>query len=290
MKFALLITGYKGMVFLEKLKEFPQFIVTYDNKEGNGEFYQKIIDWGRHHDVPVFHKKEWESLYNSLTAVDKIFVVGWQFLIKDFINKLVVFHDSYLPERRGRCPTVGALMDKMSYLGASTFRPFQNSQEPDYGDVYYRLKQKISYPLSLQEAFSIVAELYIKMAHNILKEDPTPSSIDFSKSSFSMWRDEEDMRLDWSKDAEEINQNILTLSYPYDGAVSLYDGKPIRIKRAKIESHKNIINQQEHCGKIWKIEKGNPHIVCGKGILKILEATDESGNTILFSKTRKRFK
>ena len=213
MKFALLVTGYKGALFLEKLKLFPDFIVTYDNKEGDGSFCNQIVDWGQRNAVKVYYKKEWENIGKHLEAMDKIFVIGWQFLIKNYINKLVVFHDSYLPERRGRCPTVCALVDGASYLGATTFQPFSSSSEPDHGKIYYRFKHHISYPLSLKNAFGVVVDLYVKMAHNILKENPVPHAIDFSQSSFSMWRDKEDMRIDWSLDSNNIHQKILSLSY-----------------------------------------------------------------------------
>jgi len=291
MKFGLLATGYKGFLFLKKIKSKPCFVVTYDNKERRDSLhYNKIIELCQKNDIQVFKKEEFSSMGDKISLVDKIFVVGWQFLIKENLDKIVVFHDSYLPERRGFSPTLSILFDGAEHLGASCFLPKKTlTMEPDYGLVYYRRKQKISYPITLRLAFNKVADMYVGMAHDILKNNTVPKMINYDNSSFSIWRDATDLRIDWTDTASKIQQRIFALGYPYMGASTLYDGQLIHIERARRINDVNIVNRAHHYGKIWKIENGNPYVICGKGIIKICRAKNTDGKTITFNRMRKRF-
>jgi len=47
--------------------------------------------------------------------------------------------------------------------------------------------------------------------------------------TYSLWRDEQDYIIDWSKSAEFIHRFINAVGYPYKGASTLMDGKKIRI-------------------------------------------------------------
>ena len=294
MKFAVFTTGYKGYKFLEGLEHTPAFVVSYDNKERQDKLHYKgIIEWCQTNNVVLYTKKQFkiDRLQNKLQELDKIFVIGWQFLIKDNLEKIVVFHDSFLPERRGFAPTISALLDKSEYLGASCFKP-ENSLivGPDYGKIYYRIKKQICYPIKLKEAFDHVVILYLEMAHNILREETIPKAINYDKSTFSVWRDKEDLRIDWTMNTAAIQQKIFSLGYPYMGATSIYNNIIIHIKEAEKACDMNFVNRNDHCGKIWKIEGNCPYIVCSDGMIKITKATDIDNNEIIFDKIRKRLK
>ena len=291
MKFAVFATGYKGFMFLKKLECVPEFIVTYDNKERRDALhYKKIIEWCNQNQIPLYRRSEINGLNDKINFVSKVLVVGWQFYIKHHLDKIVVFHDSYLPERRGFSPTLSALLDRSPYVGASCFSPENTlAMGPDYGKVYYRKKKKISYPIKLQTAFDHVVGMYVEMAHSLLRENPTPKMINYDNSSFSMWRNEKDLRIDWSDTASQIQQKIFALGYPYMGATAVYEENIIHLEDAIEVNDIDLMNRDDHHGKVWKIEDGNPFVVCREGIIKICKAKTSDNQVVLFNKIRRRF-
>ena len=291
MKFAVFTTGYKGISFLKKVTSMPEFVVTYDNKErANSEHYKEIIHWCEKNNIKIYEKKHLDNIQHEIDLVDKLFVVGWQYILKNNLDKLVVFHDSYLPERRGFSPTVSALLDKSPYLGATSFLPSSDlSKGPDYGQILYRRKKEIQYPIKLKDAFDIVSQLYADMCIDILKNNPNTVTIDYDHSTFSMWRDQQDTRIDWDCDAKQILQKIYSLGYPYDGARTTYNNKVIFLQDASVEEDVTIMNRADHIGKIFQLREGCPYIICGTGIICITKAKDEQSKDVIFNKLRKRF-
>ena len=290
MRFALMIAGYKGVRFLENIDKIPKFVVSYDNQEGNSDSLQKIEEICKDKKIRFFKQKSLIDIEELANSVDKIFLIGWQFLVRTNYEKLIVFHDSYLPERRGFSPTVDALINKSKYLGASAFTPFEGSTEPDYGDVYFRMKKDISYPISLEDSFNIVVDMYVGIFNKILNKNLKPKKIDYSGSTFSVWRDKEDMMIDWKDTSDNIYNKTLILGYPYDGACAVYESQEIRIKESEIVPDIEITNRSENVGKIWKIDSGCPVVICGSGLLKINKAIKNNGDVIQFNNLRRRFK
>jgi len=289
MRFALFITGYKGFRFLEKLEKYkPDIVITYNNREGsNSVYYDKIIDWCNHNDINVVNKKKINQV--NFDNIDKIFAIGWQFIIKNNLDKLVVFHDSYLPEKRGFAPTVSSLLNKDEYLGATAFWPYPNSSDPDFGLVYSRKKVNIKKYTSLKEAFDIVVNLYCQIFNEIIEKDIKPEEIDYSKSTFSMWRDSGDAKIDWNCSAEDIKVKVLSLGYPYEICFAVYEDKNIIITDVDIVEDVDLILRQDHIGKIYKLDNGKPIVICGSGLLKIIVAKAEDGKEVGFDRLRRRF-
>jgi methionyl-tRNA formyltransferase len=282
--FGLMAVGYKGLALLKSLKKHPKFVVSYESKEK--DTHQQIIDWCVSNKVDIYARAEFNQ--TLLDGIDKLFLVGWQFLVSGDLEKYFVLHDSYLPERRGFCPTVSALLDGEDYVGASCFCPIEG-HGPDYGIVFGREKKFISHPLKIQAAFDLVVELYVGLIDEVLRGDLKPIKIDYEGgSSFSVWRDEQDYKIDWSDSAEIIHRKICANGYPYDGATTIYEGDLIYITESIVESDVNILNRQKHFGKIWKVEEGNPTVICGSGLLKVVSACNDAGG-VAFALLRKRF-
>ncbi len=261
-KFGLMLVGYKGLKLLESLSVTPEFVVSYDSKEKNT--YEEIQKFCNSNDIKFYNRKD-----DVEKTVDKIFLVGWQFLISGDLEKYIVLHDSYLPERRGFCPTVSALIEGADYIGASAFRPIEG-YGPDYGTVFGRCKKVITHPIKIKKAFDFIAEMYVSLIEEILVNGEQPIDVDFSKSSFSVWKNEEDLRIDWTDSAENIHRKICANGYPYDGATTWYDGKLIHIKESSVTAPLNILDQHKNSGKFWKIEKGIPTVICGSGLLDVI--------------------
>ncbi len=283
-KYGLLATGLKGFLVLQQLRDKPEFVVSYDNKEKSQ--LDKIEKWCHSNDVTFVRKKDLdESMFRS---VDHIFMVGWQYLVKSNLEKCLVLHDSYLPERRGFCPTVSALIDGENYLAASCFRPTEGDGYPDYGIVYAREKQHIEHPMRIEEAFKIIASLYAKIINNFSYEHQ--HSVDYEKnSSFSVWRDDLDCQIDWSKSASSIVRQVYATGYPYSGSVTTYKNETIKIFDVVEINDINVLNRRNNCGKILRLIDQQPVVVCGSGLLTIKEAKYAGGaQPVKFDSIRKR--
>lgn len=276
MKFGLLATGYKGLKVLEKLNHTPVFVASYDNKEKY--MFEKIKQLCQVKKIPFYHRDDFKHDID----IEKIFTVGWQFLVKENLEKYIVLHDSYLPERRGFCPTVSALCDGCEHLGASAFRPIEGNG-PDYGVVVGREKVNIVHPMKIDVAFDIVSDLYVSLIDKLLTEKENAVEVDYKQSTFSIWQDKNDFRINWSDTAENIHRKICASGYPYDGATTMYDGKLIHIKKSTVCEPLNILNQQSNCGKFWTVKNGVATVICGSGLLDVVS------DDIEFTLLRKRF-
>jgi len=109
-----------------------------------------------------------------------------------------------------------------------------------------------------------------------------------SFASYSIWRDEQDYRIDWNASAEHILSFINSVSFPYKGAFTTLDGKNLRIFDARVVPDLFIVNRTP--GKVWKLENQNPTIVCGDGLIQILDCSleDLSEETKIFSSVKTR--
>jgi methionyl-tRNA formyltransferase len=283
--FIVYATGLKGLSFLKNLSHIPQYVLTYDN--GELEQYEKILNFCNLKNIKVYDKKNEPKKYDF----DHIFVIGWQFILEKNIKKLIVFHDSYIPKMRGFSPTVNSLISGNRQLGVTAFSPTGDlTKGPDYGLIYDRKYIDIEYPIKLSDAFSLIGIEYAKIANNILNKSIKPYNIDYSESSYTMWLNDKDMRIDWKLSASEVLNKINALSYPYTGAKALYHDKILSIHSAHIcENSYNIENRKQHVGKIFKIIDGNPYVICGSGIIVLDSVLNDKNKEIKFSKIRRKF-
>jgi methionyl-tRNA formyltransferase len=101
-----------------------------------------------------------------------------------------------------------------------------------------------------------------------------------------MWRDQEDYHIDWNLSAEEIKRFIYAVGHPFEGAFSIIKGEKIRIVDCELIQDLKIENRT--VGKVFSLTKNQPVIVAKNGLIKITNATDDSGNPYKFDilKTR----
>jgi methionyl-tRNA formyltransferase len=91
-----------------------------------------------------------------------------------------------------------------------------------------------------------------------------------SEASYSVWRDEDDYKIDWRKSSSDIRRFIDAVGFPYKGASTTFDGKVIRILKA--EEYVDVRVENRHYGKVLFVSEGKPVVICGKGMLRIIEA------------------
>ena len=231
------------------------------------------------------HKKTYRYSYGL--------AIGWRWLVKNNDqSKLFVIHDSILPKYRGFNPLVTALINGDDNIGATCILA---NKDFDCGDIFDIKAVNITYPIRISDAIDIVSDLYIELSTSLINKIFSNENIALEPqkdddATYSLWRDEEDYRIDWSADASSIKRKIDSVGRPYSGASSSVGSRVLRIYSASIVEDMNISNRTP--GKVIRISNGMPHVVCGIGILELNEMMWDDSNVIIdrWKKVRVRFK
>ena len=220
-----------------------------------------------------------------------IIIITWRWLVKVRSKKIILFHDSILPRLRGFAPVITSLISGMKRIGVTAAFA---SKDYDTGNIINSFSSSIKYPITIKKALEINSKNYIKSLSKILNNLKKNKNImskkqNNKKASYSLWRDKNDYKIDWSKDAAYLERFINALSYPYLGAYCYLNKKKIRILSAIKQKDVRIENRD--VGKIIFIKKNKPVVVCGKGLLKLKTVISDNTkkNILPLSKFRLRF-
>lgn len=223
---------------------------------------------------------------------DLFLAVSWRWIIKDIPQeKLIVFHDSLLPKYRGFAPLVNALINKERITGVTALL---GAEEYDKGNILIQKSLDIAYPTTIAHeiqrisiAYACLAvELVSKLNSGALNRAGYPQ--DEKKATYSLWRDEDDYRINWNDGASNIEHFISCIGNPYKGASAILNGITVRILKAHARADIQIENRSP--GKVVFVESNLPVVVCGSGLLTLEELRDECGDSMLPLKSfRSRF-
>ena len=217
--------------------------------------------------------------------------VGWRWMIRD-CQQLVVFHDSLLPRYRGFAPLPTALINGEREVGVTALF---GAGEYDRGDVIGQRRLPVLYPAKIQQVIDRLTPLYAELATEVVDAIVSGSALhacpqDERAATYSQWRDEDDYRIDWSRDADAIKRFIDAVGHPYLGASSLLDGARVRILDASVEHDVKI--EQRVPGKVMFVREGLPIVTCGTGMLRVEDARNDTGgeSVLPLKKFRSRFR
>ncbi len=284
-------TVLKGIIENDMLGNVS-FVVSYEEELVKEKYYQLIKQLCSNNKIKFIERKNFD--FQTLDGNTTHFIaIGWQYLIskKELDNRnieLIVFHDSLLPRYRGFAPTPTAMINGETEVGVTALYAVD---EMDAGEIILQRKMEIGQDEYISEVIDRQSLLYADMVQEIMKgiENNKLSSYaqDENLATFSIWRDEADCQIDWSKSSLEIYRLIRAVGNPYMGAYSFMGEKKIKIIRACLADDVNF--EVRNPGKIWSLKDGVPTIVCGKGMLKILESEWENGEKVVYNRLRKRF-
>ena len=205
----------------------------------------------------------------------------------------MVFHDSLLPRYRGFAPLVNALIQGEKEIGVTAL---WGADDYDRGSIIEQAAVAASYPVTIQTAINAVIPLYERLAIDVVRrlvagEDVRGHAQDEQAATYSMWRDEEDYRIDWTQSATRISRFIDAVGAPYRGALSHIGDQKVRILRSQVEPAQFVL-ELRHPGKVFSITDGFPTVVCGEGLLRLLEVSDAAtGESLLpWKRLRTRFR
>ncbi|NLY78976.1 MAG: methionyl-tRNA formyltransferase [Lysinibacillus sp.] len=176
-------------------------------------------------------------------------------------------HASLLPKYRGGAPIHQAIIDGEEKTGVTIM---YMAEKLDAGDI---ISQR-EIPIEESDHTGIMFEKLSFLGRDLLKET-LPSIIagtndripqDESKATFAhnISRDQE--RIDWSKSAKDIYNQVRGL-HPWPIAYTTFQGENVKIWWAKVGEP----NFDGRPGEIVKIEKKSFEVATGKGTVQILE-------------------
>lgn len=223
---------------------------------------------------------------------DFFLAIGWRWIIHDIPpTKLIIFHDSLLPKYRGFAPLVNALINREPVTGVTALL---GADEYDRGNILLQKTMAIAYPTTIENEILRISAVYVDLAVELLARlnDDNFNKCGYSQetkeATYSLWRDEEDYRINWNNDANNIMHFINCVSYPYRGAAAILNGSIVRIRKARIMEDIKIENRTP--GKVVFIESNFPVVVCGIGLLVIEDLRSEDGEPMLpLERFRSRF-
>jgi len=281
-----LAVGYKGPLFVTGLLEAgvsPLRIVTYRQAGDESDSFNRLVELGRSYGINVE-----ETRHPRIEEDRLVFLVGWQFLLRDGLDRCVVFHDSLLPQLRGFSPTVTTLLLGLEVGGVTAFRPDGGL---DTGAICGSRKIQIDPGASVHTVLKLQTRAMVALAIEILQGESNGTLIwrqqEPDTATYSLWRDEFDYFIDWRLGAAEILRGVQAVGFPYEGAKGVLDNQAVTIREARLGP--DIEFAIRNPGKLWQIEGRRALVICGSGTLWIDDAYDMNGTPFHFKHLRTRF-
>ncbi|MEM7101932.1 MAG: formyltransferase family protein [Bacteroidota bacterium] len=290
-KISLFLMTKKGYAVLERLLEsgfqslIDTIVIGQDSSTQN-DYSQSLIDLCQEADLQWHYRKDIPPVTSEYAIA-----ISWRWMIREIDSKLIVLHDSLLPKYRGFAPLVNQLINGEKEIGVTALYA---SEEYDRGPVIGQKSTTVNYPLKINEAIDKVSILYADLVATIFESIKTGHPLqeniqDESQASYSLWRDQEDYRIAWTQDAETILRHINAVGFPYLGASAIMGKTMIRITDAEVYPDVKVEIRQP--GKVIFMKDERPVIVCGNGLIRIINANFEADGTSIFplKKFRIRF-
>lgn len=283
-KFALLLVGDKGNAVLAALVEkhcdsIGLVVVGRDPGVAN-DFADEIIKMCRENDLEVHERPSASGPLDNFAGY-KI-AIGWRWMLRKSEN-LIVLHDSLLPRYRGFAPLVNSLINGEERLGVTALFA---SDEYDQGPVIEQRSISISYPITIFSAIERIKRLYVELVNEIVVKIKngqvlTATEQEPGLATYSLWRDEADYLLDWSRSAEYLVRFVNAVGYPYDGARTYANNCLVLVREAESVPDVNVESRSEAIGKVLRVDDGCPVVVCASGLIRLKRVMSEAGETLL---------
>jgi methionyl-tRNA formyltransferase len=237
------------------------------------------------HNLPVLQpeRARAESFINELRALapDLVVVVAYGQILPQAILDIpplgcLNVHTSILPKYRGAAPIQWALFNGDSETGVTIMKMDAGL---DTGDVVSEARTPIADSDDAQTLHdrlaTLGANLLIRTLQKFVERRITPRPQPKEGASYARKITKEDGRIDWSKPAVAIWNQIRAFT-PWPGAFTYLGagGAPrlLKIWRAAVEQRAN-----GEPGEIVQAEKSGLMVACGEHALRILEVQLEGG-------------
>lgn len=284
MKVLIFSLGVKGFSVVKAMIESSSarsiHCVIGEDKDVTDDCSAQLAAYCDYHEIGYSFRK---NIAYDKDNYDLFLAIGWRWIIRDIPQeKLIIFHDSLLPRYRGFAPLVSALINKERITGVTAL---WGAKEYDKGNILLQKSLDIIYPTSIEREIqrisiiyaNLAVELFAKLNNRTINRSGYPQ--DEKEATYSVWRDEEDYRIDWSDDANNIEHFINCVSWPYHGASAVLSGVTVRIVKARARADIKIENRSP--GKVVFVEADLPVVICGSGLLLLEVVLSDHGESML---------
>ena len=279
----------KGLFVLQALVDngysnYVGYVVSSKDPGLIDDSYNDILDLCNNNKINFSDRKN-----KMLPLVDYKLAIGWRWLISEYEN-LIVLHDSILPRYRGFAPLVNSLINGEKEIGVTALWA---DQDYDQGDIIVQQKEQINYPIKIQVAIQKISKLYTNIVLEIFSKVRSNEKLiskpqEESEATYSIWRDQDDYKINWTQPADYIKRFIDAVGYPYQGAQSeIVGGESIIIDDALVLN--DLTLELRHPGKIIRLNDGSPVVICGRGLIQLNKVRKLDGEEIKLTKLRTRF-
>ncbi|ONI48982.1 MULTISPECIES: methionyl-tRNA formyltransferase [unclassified Streptomyces] len=242
--------GYQtwGHRTLQALLDSEHDVVTVVTHPKSEHAYEKIwsdsvADLAEKHGIPVIiRNRPDDELVERLKEVapDIIVANNWRTWMPPEIYNLPVhgtlnIHDSLLPAYAGFSPLIWALINGEPEVGVTAHLM---DEELDAGDIVIQRSVAVGPTDTTTELFHRTVDLIAPVtteALGLIASGQTEfTRQDRSKASFFHKRAEEDIRIDWTWPAEDLERLIRAQSAPYPSAFTFHKGQRLEVVSAVV--------------------------------------------------------
>jgi methionyl-tRNA formyltransferase len=223
-------------------------VVTHPVGDGAYErvWSDSVADLAEAHGVPVIlrERPDDDELYEQLRsfAADVIVATNWRTWIPPRIFTLprlgtLNVHDSLLPAYAGFSPLIWALINDEPEVGVTAH---MMDETLDAGPIVLQRSVPVGPRDTTADLFHKTLELFGPITVDGLaaiaagRTDFVPQ--DRSKASFFHKRSEEDIRIDWTWSAEELDRLVRAQCAPYPQAFCYHDGRRLEVVSAEVSA------------------------------------------------------
>jgi methionyl-tRNA formyltransferase len=212
-------------------------------------------------------------------AVDAMVVVGYGQIIPQTIIDMaplgiINVHGSLLPRYRGAGPIQWALLNGETRTGVTTMRIDAGL---DTGDMLLKAETDIGpdeTAVELGQRLGVMgAALLMETLAGLANGRVVPEKQDNSQATYAPLLKKEDGRIDWTRDALAIHNQVRGLQ-PWPGASTLFRGQALHIWRAR------MWEGTAHAGPGVLVSLKPPVVGCGTGALELVEVQLEGRKRI----------
>jgi len=268
----------------EESKELWIGVMTLNDISDGRTKLNEFTDFCSIKEIPFFvanNKIDSEKIIRELRP-DICFVVGWYWLIGDYILRYVPYgflgiHNSLLPKYRGGSPLIWSIINGEKSIG---FSMFTFTEKMDEGDIWfqYEFELKIEEDINMilkkieGEVVNQLREHYKK----ILSDELKPRPQNHEHATYCAQRKPDDGRIDWHKSAIQVYDFIRAQTLPYPGAFTIY-------KNEKLIIWKVVINANTYYGtpgQVAQISDEGVTVICGDNKSITIKDVDYKGKRI----------
>lgn len=284
--------GYSGLKHLLSENKFPEYTFIHKRRDKFPEhkkYFEKMDELCKLFDFRIIQAETVSDFRNLFSEVDFGICVGYMEILKDEIFSsprygMVNLHCGRLPDYRGRAPICRAIMNGDENLFMTIHKI---SSSVDGGDILFEEPIEINFNDTATDLYNKccdrtglildeIIELFEKNKDEINKLYK-PQSIAKRKPYLRIT--DEERKIDFNKNAEDIYNLIRALSPPYPNAFFEFYDRRYFVRNAELEQS----NKNGNIGKIIFSDADKIMIKCNNGIITLKNIFDEENNRINIS-------